>query len=71
MDRNVEAGNRIISEMKKIQAEGEYSFIQKDVSLLKNVDEVCNEIKSKEGKVNLLFMTQGTLSLQGRNGKIV
>ena len=30
---------------------------------MKNVDEVCREIKNKEEKINLLFMTQGTLDL--------
>ena len=66
--RNAEAGNRIISELNAIKPDGKYGFIQKDVSILKNVDEVCNEIKSNEDKFNLIFMTQGTLSLKGRNG---
>lgn len=67
--RNEEVAQRIISELKEIQPDGELTFIKKDLSLLKNVDEVCDEIKSKEDKMNLLFMTQGTLSLKGRNGK--
>lgn len=44
------------------------SFIKKDLTLLKNVDEVCDEIKSKETKLNLLCMTQGIMSLKGRDG---
>ena len=46
--------------------DGTYAFIKKDVSLLQNVDEACEEIKSKESKVNLLFMSSGTMSLKGR-----
>ncbi|MCJ1268498.1 hypothetical protein MMC22_008386 [Lobaria immixta] len=65
--RSEEAANRIISELKAIQPDGQLTFIKKDLSLLKNVDEVCDEIKAKEKKLNLLFMTQGTSSLKGRD----
>lgn len=54
--------------MKAIQPETQMSFIKKDLTLLKNVDEVCDEIKSKETKLNLLCMTQGIMSLKGRDG---
>ena len=64
--RNEESAARIISELRSIASDGTYAFIKKDVSLLRNVDEVCEEIKSKESKVNLLFMSSGTMSLKGR-----
>ena len=57
-----------MSELKNIQPEAETTFIKKDLTLLKNVDEVCEEIKAKEKKLNLLFMTQGTMSMKGRDG---
>lgn len=66
--RSQEAADRILSELKTIQPETEASFIRKDLTLLKNVDEVCAEIKAKESKLNLLFMTPGTMSLKGRDG---
>ena len=69
-NRNAEAGKRILSELKVLQPNGEANFIQKDLSLLKNVDEVCEEVKAKEKKLNLLFMTSGILSMKGRNGII-
>ena len=65
--RNREAGIRVIDELTKIQSDGEYWFIQKDLSLLKNVDEVCEEIMSEESKLNILFMTPGTMSMSGRD----
>ncbi len=64
--RNEDAANRIISELQDIDSGGTYTFIKKDVSLLENVDEVCTEIKQKEKRVNLLFMTCGTMSVKGR-----
>ncbi|KAI9815134.1 MAG: hypothetical protein M1827_002977 [Pycnora praestabilis] len=65
--RNEEAGSRIVDELKSLNADGEVTFIQKDVSLLKNVDEVCSEIAHREKQLNLLFMTPGYLTFQGRN----
>ena len=69
--RNQNAATRIISELKTIQPDAETTFIQKDLTLLKNVDEACDEIKSKETKLNLLFMSQGTASMKSRDGKLL
>ena len=67
MDRSEDAANRILSELNAIKADGEAHFIEKDVTLMKNVDQVCDEIKAKEKKLNLLFMTPGQMSMKGRN----
>ncbi|KAK4694108.1 hypothetical protein P7C71_g3416, partial [Lecanoromycetidae sp. Uapishka_2] len=69
--RSQDAANRILSELKAMQPETETNFIRKDLTLLKNVDEVCEEIKAKESKLNLLFMTPGTMSLKGRDGNLL
>ncbi|XP_014557488.1 hypothetical protein COCVIDRAFT_36969 [Bipolaris victoriae FI3] len=65
--RNATEASKIVNELREINSASKVSFIQKDVSLLKNVDEVCNEIKSKEKHVNILFMTCGYLTLKGRD----
>ena len=54
-----------------MQPDAETAFIQKDLTLLENVDQVCNEIKAKETKLNILFMSQGTLSMKGRDGTLL
>ena len=54
-----------------MQPDAEAAFIQKDLTLLENVDQVCNEIKAKETKLNLLFMSQATLSMRGRDGMLL
>lgn len=64
--RNQSEATKIIQELKSINASSQVSFIQKDVSLLKNVDEVCKEIAAKEQYINLLFMTCGYYTLKGR-----
>ncbi|KAL0565211.1 hypothetical protein V5O48_016815 [Marasmius crinis-equi] len=60
--RSQEAADRIVDECKKLNPEGEYLFIKSDVSLLRNIDVVCQEIRDKERCINLLFMTQGTFN---------
>lgn len=64
--RSVSAGEQLVQDCQKLNPQGEYIFISKDVSLLKGVDEVCEEIQSRESVVNLLFCSQGTV--KGRTG---
>ena len=64
--RSKDAGDRITAECKALNPEGEYVFIQADVSLIRVVDDVCEEIEAKEKTINILFLTAGTLN--GRTG---
>ncbi|KEQ86792.1 hypothetical protein M438DRAFT_291442 [Aureobasidium pullulans EXF-150] len=59
--RSQDAGTRIVNECRALNAKGEFTFISKDTSLMRNVDEICDTIKHKEKSVNLLFLTIGTL----------
>lgn len=67
--RSEKEASRIQTELKALNPEGVFSFVQGDLTLLKNVDKVCEDIKAKEEKINLLFMTTGFLTMAGRNGK--
>jgi NADP-dependent 3-hydroxy acid dehydrogenase YdfG len=60
--RSQEAGDRIAVECKALNPEGEYIFLKGDVSLIKVVDEICREIKSKETVINLLFNSAGMIT---------
>jgi NADP-dependent 3-hydroxy acid dehydrogenase YdfG len=59
--RSDRAAVRIINELTAINPGGQYHFIQADLSLLQNVDDVCHNIKSHEELINLLFLTSGTM----------
>ena len=59
--RSQEAGERIAAECKALNSEGEYIFIQADTSLIRTIDDICQEVKSKEEAVNLLFLSTGSL----------
>jgi NADP-dependent 3-hydroxy acid dehydrogenase YdfG len=60
--RSQESADRIIRECTQLNSGGKFEFIKADISLLKNVDDVCNQLKSKETKINILFETQGTMA---------
>ena len=65
--RSQEAGDRLITELGKLNLGGYFVFVKADTSLLKNVDKVCKDIQSKESKINLLFLSQGTLKFGGKS----
>jgi hypothetical protein len=59
--RSQQASDRIAVECKNLNANAQYTFIQADVSLIRTVDVVCEQIKAKEKAVNILFLSAGTL----------
>jgi len=63
LGRSKDAGQRIVAECEARNPQGTFTFISKDLSLLRNVDEVCREILAKESHVNVLFLTIGTLQV--------
>lgn len=58
--RSQEAADRIILECKKLNDGGAYVFLKSDLSLLKNVDAISEEIKKREQYVNLLVLSTGS-----------
>ncbi|KAH8754502.1 hypothetical protein BGZ57DRAFT_773277 [Hyaloscypha finlandica] len=60
--RSQEAADLILTDLKTLNAGGEYNFIKADVSLIRNVDAVCIQIKQKEKFINLLFLSPGVAS---------
>lgn len=61
--RSQEKADNLIAELRTINLGGEYIFLQKDLVLLKSVDEVCEEIAKREKVVNLLYMSQGGVKM--------
>lgn len=56
----------IQAELEKLNPDGEYHFVKRDVCLLKNVDDVCRYIQSRESTINLLYLTCGSLITKKR-----
>lgn len=66
--RSAETLSTIISELKTSNGTGTYIPIQAgDLSLLAEVEKATTQILNKESKIDLLFMSQGFMSLGGRN----
>ena len=66
--RSQDAGDRIITECIALNPEGEFVFINADVSLMRVVDAVCEDIKAKEKAINILFLSAGVAVFDRRGG---
>jgi NAD(P)-dependent dehydrogenase (short-subunit alcohol dehydrogenase family) len=67
--RSKSAAKPLLDELTTSNPQGTFVFLETEISLMKKVDDVCEEIKAKEKKLDLLFMSPGYLSFEGRNGK--
>ena len=67
--RSQDAAERIVAECKALNPGGEFIFVEANVSLIRVVDKVCKEIKAKENVLNILFLSQGVMSMD-RSGMI-
>jgi len=63
--RSEPAASKIIRECKESGSTAEFSFLAYDISLLRNVDVVCDTIKRKEPTINILVQSQGTFDFTG------
>lgn len=68
--RNEATASKILDELKAANPEGSFHFIKSDVSLLKNVDKACAEIKQKEESIDLLFLSAGYMGFS-KNGTTI
>lgn len=69
LGRSKSSSSTLLADLKKINPHATINFIETEISLIKNVDIACEEIVSKENRVDILFLTPGGISLGGRNGK--
>jgi NAD(P)-dependent dehydrogenase (short-subunit alcohol dehydrogenase family) len=61
--RSQEAADRIMRDMKAMNSKGQYVFLKADTSLIKNVDEVCEEIRRREAHINILCLSTGGMAI--------
>ena len=57
--RSQDAANRNIAKCRMINKNGDYRFVKADLTLMNEVDAVCEQIKRQEKAVNILFLSQG------------
>ncbi|KAL5596246.1 hypothetical protein FOVSG1_009935 [Fusarium oxysporum f. sp. vasinfectum] len=66
LGRSQEQADRIKDEFRTLNPTSDVRFLQCDVSQLRNVDKLCEQIKAKEKSVNLLFLSAGIFHFRGR-----
>ncbi|KAI4760901.1 hypothetical protein E4T52_07043 [Aureobasidium sp. EXF-3400] len=64
--RSQDKADKLCKELEDLNPGSQAIFIKKDISILKNVDEVCEELQRREKKINILFLSAGYMSLSGR-----
>ncbi|THY15476.1 hypothetical protein D6D02_03941 [Aureobasidium pullulans] len=65
--RSQDVADKLCKELEDLNPGSKAVFIKKDISILKNVDEVCEELQRREKKINILFLSAGYMSLGGRS----
>src|SRR5438045_2067901 len=50
-----------VDKLEALNSQGSFIFIETEISLIRNVDAVCDEIKAKEQKMNLIVLSTGYL----------
>ena len=66
--RSKTAAEPILEEIENLNPGATVNFIETEISLIKNVDAVCEKIKAQQEHLDLLFMSPGYLSFEGRQG---
>lgn len=67
--RSAAAATPLLAELRQSNSSADISFIEKDISLVRNVDKVVDEVKRQVDKLDLLFLSSGFLPFDGRHGK--
>lgn len=66
--RSESAAAALLEDLRRSNASATLIFLQGELSLIKEVDRLCDEINSKEKKVDFIFLSASYLSWGGRNG---
>ncbi|KAI1068826.1 hypothetical protein LB507_006304 [Fusarium sp. FIESC RH6] len=64
--RSASAATSLIAELRQSNPSAAVEFIERDVSLVKEADAAMQEISKLETKVDILFMSVGFMSFEGR-----
>jgi NADP-dependent 3-hydroxy acid dehydrogenase YdfG len=54
-----------LSELKTLNPDASFEFLETEISLIKNVDRISKKLKETESKLDLLFMSPGILPIGG------
>lgn len=69
--RSHDKAAHIIDKLKTINPAGSFIFVEGQVSLIHDVDRICEEIKKVETHIDILCMSPGYLNLAGKHGRLL
>ncbi|TGO84281.1 hypothetical protein BPOR_0524g00010 [Botrytis porri] len=69
--RSESAAGHLLNDLRLSNPSATLNFLEGEISLIREVDRLCDEIKRKEEKVDIVFMSAGYLSFDGRNVYLV
>lgn len=64
--RNAEAGDKVLAKLKELNAAVDAKFLKHDMTLIREADSLSKTILAEQEKVNLLFLSPGFLTFNGR-----
>lgn len=67
--RNRKVQQTLLDELHRLNPKGNFIFLEAQIIQLADIKRVCDEIKSKEKSLDLLWMSAGALPFDGRKGK--
>lgn len=67
--RKAAAAAPLMAELRQANPKGEFLFIERNVALVKDTNLVCEEIKQREARLDLLVMAAGFISFSGRQSR--
>ncbi|VVT56196.1 uncharacterized protein SAPINGB_P004888 [Magnusiomyces paraingens] len=63
--RSAEAGAKVVAQIESINPEANAQFVTCDITLIKEVDKLCDTLLANESTINLLYLSAGFVSLKG------
>lgn len=67
--RSASAAVPLLAELRQSNTSATFEFIERNVSLIREVDAAIAEITKREENVDLLFLSMGFIAFEGRKGK--
>ena len=64
--RSEDTTQPVLDELHEVNPDGEYYYVEADLSLINMVDAACRRVRENEKAINVLFMSQGTLDFTSR-----
>lgn len=64
--RSEDTAQPVLDELHEVNPDGEYYYVEADLSLINMVDAACRRVRENEKAINVLFMSQGTLDFTSR-----